>query len=266
MKRSEPAWGKYAAVFLLSFGSVRQRGGELLGRLLFLAILLFIFSHLWQVAFEGSAQSKFTDKELLWYLALTEWVVLSLHGVQVEMERDIQSGQIFSLLSKPWSYPLSQYMEALGHSFANFLILGGGAVGLAWGLSGSFLPGPWTFLRFVPLLWSAVMLGMIFQTIMGLFAFWMLDVQPLAWIWQKAIFILGGLLLPLSFYPDWLERLAMFTPFPAMLFLPATALVEGQMSLALEAMVLQVGWFLGALILVKLLLPKLERTFERIGG
>jgi ABC-2 type transport system permease protein len=34
------------------------------------------------------------------------------------------------------------------------------------------------------------------------------------WVWQKLGFVLGGLLFPLEFYPDWLRRIARFSPFP----------------------------------------------------
>src|SRR6185436_6477540 len=35
----------------------------------------------------------------------------------------------------------------------------------------------------------------------GLLAFWLGDIAPVYWIWQKLSFVLGGLLLPLTYYP-----------------------------------------------------------------
>ena len=37
------------------------------------------------------------------------------------------------------------------------------------------------------------------------------------WVWQKLMFVLGGLMLPLEFYPAFIQRIAAFTPFPALL-------------------------------------------------
>ena len=62
----------------------------------------------------------------------------------------------------------------------------------------------------------------LFHVVLGLAAFWLGDIAPVYWIWQKLTFVLGGLLLPLQFYPDLFVRVARLTPFPAMLAGPAS--------------------------------------------
>src|SRR5262245_37319895 len=61
----------------------------------------------------------------------------------------------------------------------------------------------------------------------GLLAFWLEDVSPVYWVWQKLLFMLGGLMLPLELYPHVVQRAALFTPFPAMLALPASFMLNG---------------------------------------
>ena len=34
------------------------------------------------------------------------------------------------------------------------------------------------------------------------------------WIYQKLVFILGGMLIPLDFFPAWLQKMAQALPFP----------------------------------------------------
>jgi ABC-2 type transport system permease protein len=53
--------------------------------------------------------------------------------------------------------------------------------------------------------------------LVGLSAFWLQDVSPFGWIWEKLLFALGGLILPLAAYPLWLQNIAHLTPFPAIL-------------------------------------------------
>jgi viologen exporter family transport system permease protein len=55
-----------------------------------------------------------------------------------------------------------------------------------------------------------------------LLAFWLQDVAPVYWVWQKLMFVLGGLLLPLELYPAFIRRAAAFTPFPSLLAAPAS--------------------------------------------
>jgi ABC-2 type transport system permease protein len=56
----------------------------------------------------------------------------------------------------------------------------------------------------------------------GLLAFWLHDVSPVYWVCQKLMFVLGGLMLPLEVYPAAMQRIAAFTPFPALLAGPAS--------------------------------------------
>jgi ABC-2 type transport system permease protein len=56
----------------------------------------------------------------------------------------------------------------------------------------------------------------------GLVAFWLQDISPVFWVWQKLMFVLGGLMLPLALYPTFLQRLATLTPFPTLLAWPAS--------------------------------------------
>jgi ABC-2 type transport system permease protein len=56
----------------------------------------------------------------------------------------------------------------------------------------------------------------------GLLAFWLQDVAPVYWVWQKLMFVLGGLMLPLELYPALVQRAALFTPFPSLLASPAS--------------------------------------------
>jgi ABC-2 type transport system permease protein len=75
----------------------------------------------------------------------------------------------------------------------------------------------------------AIAFGLVAATVVTLFhvgigvaAFWLGDVAPAYWIWQKLLFVLGGLLLPLQFYPALFVRVARLTPFPALLAGPAS--------------------------------------------
>jgi ABC-2 type transport system permease protein len=67
-----------------------------------------------------------------------------------------------------------------------------------------------------------VAVGTLFQTIIGLLAFWFEEVNPFWWIIQKLVFIVGGLFLPLDFYPEWLQGIARSLPFAFAAYWPAS--------------------------------------------
>jgi ABC-2 type transport system permease protein len=60
----------------------------------------------------------------------------------------------------------------------------------------------------------------------GLLTFWLHDVSPVYWVSQKLLFVLGGLMLPLEVYPGVIQRIAAFTPFPALLAGPASFMLS----------------------------------------
>src|SRR5260370_10222327 len=57
--------------------------------------------------------------------------------------------------------------------------------------------------------------GTLVYVLVGLAAFWMRRVLPAMLIVQKLSFLLGGLVAPISLYPDWLFSIAKATPFGA---------------------------------------------------
>jgi ABC-2 type transport system permease protein len=70
----------------------------------------------------------------------------------------------------------------------------------------------------------------------GLLAFWLEDVSPVFWVWQKLLFVLGGLMLPLHLYPEPLQRIALLTPFPVVLFGPGSLVLGDPGTAALGAL------------------------------
>jgi ABC-2 type transport system permease protein len=61
-------------------------------------------------------------------------------------------------------------------------------------------------------------LGTLLYVLVGLAAFWLRRVLPITLIVQKLDFLLGGLVAPISLYPDWLFNVASATPFGAHLY------------------------------------------------
>ena len=72
----------------------------------------------------------------------------------------------------------------------------------------------------------AWLLDFCVSAMIGLAAFVAEEVYAFEWIYQKLLFILGGLLIPLDFYPAWLQTIAKATPFAYTVYGPARLFVE----------------------------------------
>jgi len=95
---------KYVAFASLGFRQARAEPGELLGRVLFFALILGVFSAVWRAVAESGASVQRDPREMLWYLAITEWVVMSAPTVFSQMEEDIRRGDVAYQIARPASW------------------------------------------------------------------------------------------------------------------------------------------------------------------
>src|SRR5262249_39258100 len=86
-------------------------------------------------------------------------------------------------------------------------------------------------------------IALLCQLQLGYAAAWLGTSAPLFWIWQKLLFVCGGLLLPLTLYPAGLAGLAGNGPFAAILFGPGSLILAPAGSLAAGILGRQLAWF-----------------------
>lgn len=82
---------------------------------------------------------------------------------------------------------------------------------------------PYSIVQFLMLLLSVYFATLIYTVVyfmLALIEVWGPYARPAMWISQKCAFLLGGLILPLQLYPQWMQTVASFTPYPAMLNIP----------------------------------------------
>ncbi|MES2198761.1 MAG: hypothetical protein V4489_01140 [Chlamydiota bacterium] len=208
---------KYYAVFTLAVIHGLKNYKSLAGLGIFLVTCLVIFSQLWKVVAAKMGASDLSADGLLWYIAFNEWVFISVPDVQEELESDLRTGRLAYLLPRPISYLGTIFCEAMGTLCTNLIFLGLVAFIFTGIFSESFPCSMGVFLFLLGIGFLAGTVGVIFHMLIGLSAFWLQDVSPFYWIWEKMLFALGGLMLPLAVYPMWLQKIAYYTPFPSIL-------------------------------------------------
>ncbi len=151
------------------------------------------------------------------YIGVTEWVTLSVVAIDRRLEDDIRNGGLEPYLLRPKSYLLQRVAPAMGETMVRLVMLG--AAGLAAiAMSGRSPPAPGAWPGLLLLGSLGCVLGTLLYMLVGLAAFWMRRVMPAMLIVQKLSFLLGGLVAPISLYPDWLFGFAKATPFAAHLY------------------------------------------------
>lgn len=256
---------KFAAILGVSARHAFGERASLVGRMLFYAVILLIFSRLWSVIAE-SGQLAAAPRDFIWYLAITEWILLSQPSIHLDVEAEVRRGEVAYALTRPISYARMKVADAGGSLLLRMVTLGPFGAGIAFALAGGLPSDP----RALGLAWVfgfvAAWITLCFHFVIGLCAFWLLDCSPVYWIWQKACFLLGGLMLPLDIYPDWLRAMAAWTPFQALLYGPARLAFGWDARAAAGTALALAFWGAVALALVRHVERRAVRSVEIGGG
>lgn len=188
------------------------------------AIVLYLYSYVFRL--RGGVIGGLTYEVAAWSLFLY-CTVTSLHLRQVTrtIMNDVRSGTVEVLFNKPISYLPYRAWWQIGSSFLSFILISVvGTVCLV-----TIIGIPATFLSIERLATIgltfilSVCVAFLLYTIVGLCAFWLEEINPIFWVTDKAIMILGGSYLPVALFPDFMGKLARYSPFGAAQFLTHTA-------------------------------------------
>jgi len=245
---------KYWAIFQTQLSNSFAYPGDLASRGLSMLIFMWVFIHLWQATYRSLGQGSIaglTLRDTLWYLMLTETIVLSKPRLSTTIAQAVRDGSIAYLLNKPYNFILYQISVGLGDSLLRMLFnaLAGGT--LIWLTTGP-PPDPRGWPLVLVAMLAAWLIDFCIAAMIGLAAFVTEDVSALEWIYSKLQFILGGLLIPLDFFPGWLRTITQALPFAYTVYGPARLFVTPSLGAFAALLLAQVAWLavLGGLLAV----------------
>ncbi|MHB8575523.1 MAG: ABC transporter permease [Dehalococcoidia bacterium] len=236
---------KYGGVSLLTMQTSLAYPAEAFARSAFMAMIIFVFIQLWSATFKLSghaAYGGFDLRRIVWYLVVTETVVMSSPRTFDKIDLEVKQGDLAYNLTRPYVYGLFHAAAYWGSVVlvlpVNFVV--GGA--LAWATVGAppVSAGIWPALLLTVLL--AIALNFAVELAIGLTAFWFEDTNAFFWIYQKLTFTLGGLFLPLTLFPSWLRAIAERLPFSSIAYAPARLVAGADVGLVLGTVATQGLW------------------------
>lgn len=149
---------------------------------------------------------------------------LRLREISKLMMEDIRTGNVEMLFSKPISYLSYRMWWQVGsgiYSFTIVTILTTAVLALWIGFPSTMTVGiflPTLIVTFI----GASVLTLFLYSIVGLLSFWIEDINPVFWIVDKAVMILGGSYLPIALFPPFLYKISLYSPFGASQFVTHT--------------------------------------------
>lgn len=241
---------------------------DFLARALFIGLIIFILVQLWEVVYAGGNDiiEGFTISMMIWYLAMTESIVTSPGRIIEQIGGEVRSGDIAQKINKPYNYVMFNYASSLGKTLISFATTFAIASVITFLLVGGFS----LKLVHLPLIFFSVFLGLtlhfLIMAMLGLFALWLEDAHALHFIYQKIIFILGGMLLPLEIFPSWLEGISKILPFSYVAYHPAKLWVMFKWSYLVEVLIGQLIWIGVAILAITIIYHIGVRRLSINGG
>ena len=204
-------------LFRLSFRAEFFNVPQMLSQAVFFVLILLVFNFLWVEGSKSALPMPGSPADMLWYLVLTETVALSVVTVYRDIESDFRSGRMAAALLRPTHYLWIVFWQGAGTCCARIPVFAAVGFVTAAILTGG-LPTHMA-LAIAALLVAPFACGvlMIFIVSVGLSTVWLRDCSPVWWVFQKCLFVFGGLMLPISMYPEWFQAVAAVLPFKPIL-------------------------------------------------
>lgn len=275
--RGWPAAARWRArkyLLLLSLGLQDALQYRLEGAIWFLFDVLppLMMIFVWLAAYRETDQvAGYTLGEMLGYylgLALLRNAITT--HPEWEIAESIRSGRLSMLLLKPlhpWGYWLasdSAWRLVRVLMVAPILLAAGVLLGgqVRWPS-----PDPPTLLSLALGLLLAYLLCYFLKLCIGFAGFWLLDINGLAGLYEVAVYLFGGTIIPLELLPPTLRQLAEALPFQYIYYLPlALALGRAEEPAIWSALATQTLWTITLFLLALALWRSGLRRYEAVGA
>lgn len=259
---------KYLAILKMQVINNLAYPGDFLGRSVSIAVFLFIFAGLWQTTYiiAGTASiNGLTFANMMWYLMMAETIELGRPRTNRIISEQVKNGEVAYILSKPYNFVLYHFSFGLGDGLmrivinilvgilVTWLLAGPPPSLLGWGMALITMIGAW-------------ILHFCMMALIGLAAFVVEETNSFELIYQKFVFVLGGMMLPLDLFPQWLQEIVRVLPFPYMMYTPARLFVKPEFDLFWQMLAGQWLWVGALVFLLALAYRSSEKALTVNGG
>jgi ABC-2 type transport system permease protein len=203
------------------------------------------------------------------YVGLTQAVIayLSMFG-WYDLIRSVHSGDVSSDLLKPMELFLFWLAQDFGRAVVHFFLRGVLFIllfELVYDMSYPDTAVQWLAVLIAVLL--SWLLSFAYRFLLNLAAFWTPNARGIARFGFVLSWFFSGFLMPLRFFPDWVQQIAYATPFPHLL----NTVVEVYLGVLtgvslLNVLLIQLAWITGLILVGHVLLKTAVRRLVILGG
>lgn len=258
---------RFSRIFLLFFQDAFQHRSRSLVYLLLSIIGPFLMMLFWRGVHPA--------KDWTYSLITSYYIYIILAGaflmthIEEDVARiDIQEGNLTTYLLRPFSYFWIKFIDSFSYrviqGFFGILVL------LFFFF---FYPDVLTLSHSLSILLLSVLISLLalfltftFKMIIGISAFWLIEIHGIFEITEVVLAVFAGFLMPIVLLPEWLFHVASLLPFSYMIYYPIVAF-EGKLTIheLLQTLVIQFVWLVLFYIFYQVLWKAGIRKFSAVG-
>lgn len=214
---------KYWEVIKISFKDLFLYRAKLLAYVFVWSMRLWIIIFLYAYAYKYISHTAqvISYQTAAWSMAMYfVTIALGARNVYTQISDEVRLGTIETKLNKPFNYILYKVFEGIGSGLPVFifmLVVSVLFLSTIVGFPQVNTSALWFFQSI-----GVVLLGFInaflVYIIVGLTAFWLQKSEPVFWIVDKSIIILGGAYIPVALLPNFIQLIAKYSPVGATMF------------------------------------------------
>jgi ABC-2 type transport system permease protein len=229
-----------------------------------------VYYFLWMSIYGGkSSISGFSAVEMATYIAVS-WMARAFYfnNLDREIAQEIRDGTVAIQLIRPYHYLAVKTFQGFGEGMFRLLLFSVPGMIVVSFIFPIHLPGPsLVWAKFALSLFLGFLVNVQINLLTGVLAFFILNNQGLIWSKRVIVDLLSGLVIPISFYPDWAQAVLSWLPFQAVSYLPSLVLVKGLSGDAFwQAIGVQAAWCVLLLIPVQLIWARARKLLVVQGG
>lgn len=237
----------------------------------FLPIVTQIF--LWGAIYSGDSDRQlqgYTYPAMIAYylLAMLARAFSSMPGLATGIAESIRNGSVRKYLIQPVDMLEHLFWHRIAHKLVYYAVAAGPFAMVFW-LCRDYLPG-WpsvgVTVAWIASLIMAFLIGFLIESLIGLIAFWFLEVSSLIFVFMMLNYFLSGHMIPLEWLSPWVPFVD-HLPFRYLAYFPA-AIMLGKIPAAdlPSELLTQLLWIAGLLIANRWAFNRGVRRYSAFGG
>lgn len=237
------------------------------------AMMIAVTHYLWKAIYRSSSNSTlngFYYEDMIIYVLLSFLTQLVISTeVSNTVSREVRNGSIASNLIKPISYEKRMFFEGLGSAIYGFVLI------FIWGFIGILIlsikygkyPGILNIILYFISLVLSYIINFYYNYSMGLLTFKVINMWGVCQIMEAVTALFSGMLIPLVFFPQLIQKIFDFFPFKSIIFTPCMIFLGKLNGTELYlALVKQVVWVVIMIVIGKKMYKALIKNLTILGG